>query len=975
MQARRPLFWALAGLLSLLASPLHAFVQPVPAGIGEVAAPEGVATHLADAARARSLENSPAWLAFRSAHGPWSAMWNAATGTPHRAFGPSIPLAGFRGDPGGVDAAVRGFVAANPALFGTVSLETAAIQQAGGVWYAHYRQMMNGMPVLFSDWEFRVGNDGRLMAFGADARLPSDGIPTPRLVPAAARIAATAGLSFDATRDRTEGGELALLPLSTETGVGYRPVYQVRVHTVSPLGNWAVLVDAENGAVLWRANRVRYAISGTITGDVHLVLPTEPLTTSPMAHLTVNVGPTAAPTDNAGVYSASAVGTVSVNGQILGLYCNINRQDGPADASFSTTATDPAIVDFAWTPANSHDAERDAFYHMNIAHDHAKSVDPGFIGNDYMMPGAVNIANTCNAFWDGFGLNFFAAGGGCPNTGTMPDVIYHEYGHGVNDNLYVQAGSPGGMFNGALHEGMADVNAALIQDSPDVGKGFFGPGTVLRQLDLGNRWPEDRSGDGHITGLIIAGAFWDLRQSLGLATANHLAHFAKYGTPDDADDGVAMSEFFVETLVADDNDANLGNGTPNAGAIVAAFNAHGIGTNFFLTIGHTPLGDQVGAAPYPVTATFQYAGPIGTLNAASPTLHYQVGSSLYTTVPMTPTGNPNEYTAPIPSQSGAIVRYFLTAEDSFGQPTSSPTAGAASPYVFLAGATNTLIFHNQEVAQGWTAGAAGDNATTGLWTRVNPVGTFVGIDPVQPEDDHTPDPAVFCFVTGQHTIGQSVGANDVDGGRTTLLTPIFDASTANSPILEYYRWYSNNLGGAPGEDFWRVDVSNDGGLNWASVESTRDSQNSWKRVLFRISDIVAPTANMRLRFIAEDAGSGSLVEAAVDDFRLVEFQGAVAVEDAEGVTSLALAPATPNPFAATTQLSYRLATAGPVALRIYDLSGRLVRVLDQGVRAGGEHRAVWDGRDAEGRPVASGVYLARLSAGGQERQRTLVRMH
>jgi hypothetical protein len=36
---------------------------------------------------------------------------------------------------------------------------------------------------------------------------------------------------------------------------------------------------------------------------------------------------------------------------------------------------------------------------------------------------------------------------------------------------------------------------------------------------------------------------------------------------------------------------------------------------------------------------------------------------------------------------------------------------------------------------------------------------------------------------------------------------------------------------------------------------------------------------------------------------------------------------------------------------------------------------VWDGRDAEGRPVASGVYLARLSAGGQERQRTLVRMH
>ena len=126
----------------------------------------------------------------------------------------------------------------------------------------------------------------------------------------------------------------------------------------------------------------------------------------------------------------------------------------------------------------------------------------------------------------------------------MPDVVYHEYGHGVNDKLYIAEGA-GGMNNGALHEGTADVLAAMIQDTPHGGKGFFGPGTVLRELDNTRRWPQDASGDPHTTGLIIGGAFWDLRQAAGLAVASNLAHFAKYGLPDDFDDGVAMNEYFV----------------------------------------------------------------------------------------------------------------------------------------------------------------------------------------------------------------------------------------------------------------------------------------------------------------------------------------------------------------------------------------------------------------------------------------------
>src|SRR5206468_4790193 len=295
-----------------------------------------------------------------------------------------------------------------------------------------------------------------------------------------------------------------------------------------------------------------------------------------------------------------------------------------------------------------------------IAHDYAKFLEPGFTGLDYVMPVAVNINQTCNAYWDGNGVNFYAAGGGCPNTATMPDVVFHEYGHGINDKLYIQYGSPSGMNNGALHEGLADVNAAMLQNSPDAGKGFFGPGTILRSLSNTKRWPQDASADPHATGLIIGGACWDMRLKVGLATAQHLVHFAKHGLPDDTDDGVAMSEFFVETLVADDDDADLSNGTPHSSSIAMAFNAHGIGTGCYIDINHVPVADQPSGGFYPATAGLQYTGPFGQLDSGSPMLHYSLNSGPFQVTNMQPTGNPNEFRGILPAPAPVVVRYYIT---------------------------------------------------------------------------------------------------------------------------------------------------------------------------------------------------------------------------------------------------------------------------------------------------------------------------
>ena len=169
-----------------------------------------------------------------------------------------------------------------------------------------------------------------------------------------------------------------------------------------------------------------------------------------------------------------------------------------------------------------------------------------------------------------------------------------------------------------------------------------------------------------------------------------------------------------------------------------------------------------------------------------------------------------------------------------------------------------------ETNLGWQAGVAGDTATSGQWVRVDPVGTTA-----QPEDDHTVN-GTQCFVTGQGVVGGGAGAADVDGGITTLLSPVLNLAGKPEAIVEYWYWYSNNLGAAANADSMPVSVSNDNGATWALVESIATNNAAWAFRSFRVADFVTPTAQVRVRFVARDLDQGSLVEAGVDDFRVVD---------------------------------------------------------------------------------------------------------
>ncbi len=264
----------------------------------------------------------------------------------------------------------------------------------------------------------------------------------------------------------------------------------------------------------------------------------------------------------------------------------------------------------------------------------------------------------------------------------------------------------------------------------------------------------------------------------------------------------------------------------------------------------------------------------GTLVPGTVQLHYDAGAG-YQSVAMTPNAQ-GGYSAPLPAGTcGSSLVWYVSAQSTNGVvwtgPEGAPEQANRSVY---ASSVTSVVSNDFETTQGWTGGVAGDTATSGVWVDVDPVGVqATGVLDPQPEDDHSAGAGTKCWVTGQGAPGGSNGAADVDGGRTTLLSPAFNLAAVSNPVVGYWRYYSNDSGSAPGADVFKVDVSGNNGTTWVNVEtvgpSSADTVGGWIYHQFRVADFVAPTSTVRVRFVAEDAGSGSIIEAAVDDFQIL----------------------------------------------------------------------------------------------------------
>lgn len=916
----------------------------------------------------QQLRDQPYWKGFVETHDTWYVHFNEVTALPHRAYGKPVAVAGNSSEE-----KAQNFITQHLADF---SLPSAQLVQQPVVHsskfdFIHYHQFHEGFRVLGADLLVKLDAHG-VVQFGCEVHRQITVNTTPTLTSAAAQQLATEGL--DGTLESVELiPDLSILPRWSADGYTFHLVYTLRVHTryadeVPAI--WLTYVDAHSGDIWMRKNLVAHAhdeqgdpirenhppllqVTTTVNGTVYPFNPFDATVVEGLANIYITSGGIDYPSDLEGnatlPVSPGSSATIALEGPWAKINNNgvtptmtVNLADGQNTISFDN---------------NSSINDRCAYRAVQQIHDFHKFWMPDFSGMDFQLPTNVDVTGTCNAFYDGSSINFYAIGGGCNASSLVADICHHEYGHGINDNFY---SSIGGFFqNGAIGEAYADFWAISLNNNPVLGTGFNTDNLdPIRRYDVDPKvYPSDLVGEVHSDGEILMGAWWDTHLLMGADWNITMPLFveAYYGLQAatfDGNEGEAFTDVLIDLLQADDDDGDITNGTPNGNAIVEGFYLHGITliSNATLTFVDIPFLNTQQPLNLDVyhDLNFPYTQYLSEVSC-----FYQVNNGTWQETPMTTDGS-GSYVYDIPGQpAGTVISYYFGAHDINGSVSGVIPIGAHLnpfpnlPYFTLVGVQEIGSHdsdNNADFGQ-WQTGVTGDNNTTGTWEEDAPVGSFttdVALGTmVQVDNQHTPG-GEFCFITGNANVGDGIGANDVDGGKTTLQTPTINMSNLADPIVAYWRYYTNNPpGGAnPGLDYWQVRISNDAGATWTYVENTRTADMSWRRNAFHVADYVTPTAQMRLQFIASDSlfvgtnlDGGSLIEAAVDDFVLYD-KLIIGVDDQELVQ--AGFHVFPNP--SNGQLAVRNATASTFigAVDVLDAMGRIVwSAQQQSIPAGG----------------------------------------
>jgi bacillopeptidase F len=231
-------------------------------------------------------------------------------------------------------------------------------------------------------------------------------------------------------------------------------------------------------------------------------------------------------------------------------------------------------------------------------------------------------------------------------------------------------------------------------------------------------------------------------------------------------------------------------------------------------------------------------------------LYYRAGGGGYTSVAMTQV-TPNVYDAVFPAFAcGAIVDYYFSAESTEGDVAFNPFSAPATTYHAQAYSGLDVAFSdNFQTDTGWTV--LNEALEDGQWDRGVPAGDG---DRGDPTDDA--DGSGACFLTDN-----VAGNSDVDGGPTRLLSPIIDVTGLDDPVVSYSRWFTND---DDDSDNLLVQISNNGGAAWVTLENVIGDTTGWVTQSFRVADFVTPTATIRLRFSAADQPNDSVTEGGID---------------------------------------------------------------------------------------------------------------
>jgi hypothetical protein len=340
-------------------------------------------------------------------------------------------------------------------------------------------------------------------------------------------------------------------------------------------------VDLATGETYLWDNKVYADVTGTATGRVVAFDPLatgDNLTTAQLSNLRVSIssGPFA-DTNSVGYFAILNAGTspVGISTELSGKWVNVNDLNA-SDLRFNSTATPGTPIDFLFNPSGNFElytSQTNAYYHVNAVHNWVASRGVSPAGIDIAIPTSVNANDVCNAYYSpgSSALTFFRSGGGCLNS-AYDTVVYHEYGHFVDD-------AAGGIsFADGITEGWGDVLAVYMSGQPLIAEGFYGtPGSKIRTAD--NSYVYVATDEIHTNGQAWAGFAWHLRQNLisSLGTSAGVALAETLVVPVFLANPVDIPNAVREVAIRDDNDGNLSNGTPHFAQIQAAANQHGLG--------------------------------------------------------------------------------------------------------------------------------------------------------------------------------------------------------------------------------------------------------------------------------------------------------------------------------------------------------------------------------------------------------------
>ncbi len=348
-----------------------------------------------------------------------------------------------------------------------------------------------------------------------------------------------------------------------------------------------LVIEIGSGRILDREDLVRHVDGeGSISAEMPINLSPDvagtPIFPLPLPHLDVVVsGVGTVTTDVNGLFCVDLGGVpATISGNLWGPFVRVLDASGPEiELSGTLTPGAPLSLILNSTPNEDDTAEVSAFHHVNVAHDWlaAMPISPPFTAMDFPLQTRVSRPSfgTCNAAFDPNvpEIFFLPAGGSCPNT-AYSTIITHEYMHAAAWQIF------GSLTPSDLHEGIADCGAVLLSIDRDVGRGFFGTGQELRDVEPNLIHPV--SGEAHIRGLVLAGSVWDLRTRLahqlgsaaGTALTAEIWFKSLFFLPAAIDSGLV-----TVMLLADDDDADLSNGTPHELEIRDSFAIHGLFTD------------------------------------------------------------------------------------------------------------------------------------------------------------------------------------------------------------------------------------------------------------------------------------------------------------------------------------------------------------------------------------------------------------